>query len=176
MRTVTYGAACSLDMFIAGPDESMDWLLWTDDVTAVMAEFWKNVDAVVTGRKTYEFALKAGGGGSVPGVTGYVCSRTLSDSDVKGETIVRDAVPFLHDLKRQPGKGICVMGGGELARSLFEAGLIDEVGVNIHPVLLGAGVPMFPGPFRKTDLELVESRALTGGCVLANYRVKRAAS
>jgi dihydrofolate reductase len=86
---------------------------------------------------------------------------------------VRDAVPFMRELKRQPGKGICLMGGGELARSLFEAGLIDEVGVNIHPVLLGTGVPMFPGPVRKTDLELIDTRPLEGGCVLANYRVKR---
>jgi dihydrofolate reductase len=173
MRTVTYGAACSLDMFITGPDDAMDWIVWTDDVQQIMAGFWKDIDVVVTGRKTYEFALKAGGGGSMPGVTGYVCSRTLPESALKGETLVRDAVPFLRDLKAQPGKGICLMGGGELARSLFEAGLIDRVGLNIHPVLLGGGVPMFPGPMRRSDLELVETRPLAGGCILANYSVKR---
>ena len=174
MRTVTYGAACSLDMFITGPDGGVDWLVWTDDVHAIMAAFWREVDTVVTGRKTYEFALKSGGGGGeMPGVKGYVCSRTLPDRLPDGTTVVRDAVALIGELKTQPGKGICVMGGGVLARSLFEAGLIDEVGMNIHPVLLGGGVPMFPGPVRRTDLELIESRTLKGGCVLANYRVKR---
>jgi dihydrofolate reductase len=174
MRTVTYGAACSLDMFITGPDGGVEWLLWSDDVQAIMANFWGGVDAVLTGRKTYEFALKSGGGGgSMPGVTGYVCSHTLPDTLADGATVVHDAVAFVRELKAQGGKGICLMGGGELAKSLFAAGLIDEVSVNIHPVLLGAGIPMFPGPVRRTDLELLNCRALKGGCVLANYRVKR---
>jgi dihydrofolate reductase len=173
MRKVVYGAACSLDMFIAGPDGGVDWLLWSDDVTAIMTEFWGGVDTVLTGRKTFEFAMKSGGGGSLPGVRGYVCSRTMTVSPDRGTTIVPDAVAFLRSLKAQDGKNICLMGGGDLARSLFEAGLIDEVGLNIHPVLLGGGVPMFPGPVRQTNLELLESRTLKGGCVLANYRVKR---
>jgi dihydrofolate reductase len=174
MRTVTYGAACSLDMYITGPDGETDWLVWSDDVTAIMTEYWAGVDTVLVGRKTYEVSLKhGGGGGSMPGVKGYVFSRTLKESPGSEVTIIADAVEFVCSLKEQPGKGICLMGGGELARSLFEAGLIDEVGVNIHPVLLGGGVPMFPGPMRRTDLELISSRTLTGGCVLANYRVKR---
>jgi dihydrofolate reductase len=174
MRTVTYGAACSLDLYLTAPDGGVDWLVWSDDVTAVMGEFWAGVDTVLMGRKTYEVALKGGGGGSMPGVTGYVFSRTLKPppgSDVK--VVSEDAAGFVRSLKAQPGKGICLMGGGELARSLFEAGLIDEVGLNIHPVLLGGGVPMFPGPVRRTDLALVSSRVLKGGGVLANYRVKR---
>jgi dihydrofolate reductase len=64
------------------------------------------------------------------------------------------------------------MGGGDLARTLFQAGVIDEVGLNIHPVLLGAGVPLFPEIGRRLNLDLLESRILDGGCVLANYRVR----
>ncbi len=64
------------------------------------------------------------------------------------------------------------MGGGELARSLFEAGLIDEIGFNIHPVLLGAGVPVFHPMSRQIDLELHECRAFKNGCVYVSYRVK----
>jgi dihydrofolate reductase len=78
----------------------------------------------------------------------------------------------VRELKQRPGKGICVMGGGELAQSLFEAGVIDEVGLNIHPVLLGAGVPFFRDAGRRIGLELAESRVIDGGCVLANYRVR----
>ena len=65
------------------------------------------------------------------------------------------------------------LGGGDLARSLFEAGLIDEVGFNVHPVLLGSGVPAFHPMTRQTDLELKECRPFKNGCVLLTYRVKR---
>jgi dihydrofolate reductase len=64
------------------------------------------------------------------------------------------------------------MGGGELARSLFEAGLIDEVGFNIHPVLLGSGIPLFHPMSRQVHLELIERRSFKNGCVYVMYRVK----
>lgn len=104
----------------------------------------------------------------------YVFSRTLGEIGQAGVELVSErAGEFVLDLKRREGKGICMMGGGELARSLFEAGAIDEVGLNIHPLLLGAGVPLFLNAGRRVPLELTESRVLQGGCVFANYRVKR---
>ena len=104
-------------------------------------------------------------------VTTYVFSRTLA-SVGNGAYLVRDdAGEFVRRLKEQPGKGICVMGGGELAQSLFAAGVIDEVGMNVHPVLLGSGVPFFRDPGRRVHLELSESRVIDGGCVLSTYRV-----
>ncbi len=65
------------------------------------------------------------------------------------------------------------MGGGELAHSLFEADLIDEIGCNIHPVLLGSGVPLFHEMKRQIDLELIECKTFKNDCVLVSYRVKR---
>jgi dihydrofolate reductase len=65
------------------------------------------------------------------------------------------------------------MGGGELARSLFEADLIDEIGFNIHPVLLGSGIPLFHPMSHQIDLELQECRPFKNGCVYVTYRVKR---
>jgi dihydrofolate reductase len=173
MRKVTFGVANSLDNFIARPNGAVDWLYWSDDVSAVMAAFWRTIDTVVMGRKTYEVALRHGGG-AYPGVQNYVFSRTMTPSpDRKVEIVADDAATFLRDLKARPGKGICVMGGGELARALFEAELIDEIGLNIHPVLLGSGVPLFHRLARQVDLELLECRTLQGGCVLVTYRVKR---
>ena len=78
----------------------------------------------------------------------------------------------VRDLTGQDGKDICLMGGGELARSLFEAGLIDEIGFNIHPVLLGSGIPLFHPMNRQIDLELLECRPFKNGCVYVSYRVK----
>jgi dihydrofolate reductase len=173
MRTVTYGAACSLDGFIARLDHSVDWLRWSKDVTAITGRFWKTIDTVLMGRKTFEVVAKSGGG-AYPGVKNYVFSRTLQAIDNSTVTLIRDdAATFVARLKKQHGKGICVMGGGELASALFNADLIDEVGLNVHPVLLGTGIPMFPKVRRQIDLGLIESRSLEGGCFYLLYRVNR---
>jgi dihydrofolate reductase len=176
MRTVTYGGACSLDMFIAGPGGVIDWLHWSDDAQKIMGDYWPTIDTILMGRKTYQFAVDGGGGGSGsdPSLRTYVFSRTMQQPPAKEVTVVsKDAGGFVRALKSQPGKGICLMGGGELARSLFEADVIDEVGVNIHPILLGAGVPLVPGLARPIKLELLSAKPIHGGCVYALYRVKR---
>ncbi len=174
MRKVTFGGANSLDNYLARPDHAVDWLLWGPEAAAVMADYWKTIDTVLMGRKTYEVAVRSGqGGGDYPGVKTYVFSRTLPEGTGKGVTVIReDAAEFVRKLKNQDGKDICLMGGGELARSLFEADLIDEIGFNIHPVLLGAGIPLFHPMSRQIDLELLECRPFKNGCVYVTYRVK----
>jgi dihydrofolate reductase len=162
-RKVTFGVANSLDNYIARPDHAVDWLLWSDEVSALTSEYWHTIDTVLMGRKTYEAAV-ANGMTAFPGVRNYVISRTLAKAP---------AVEFVRELKAREGKGICVMGGGELARALLEADLVDEVGVNIHPVLLGSGIPLFHPLPRQIDLELIDSKVLKNGCVYLLYRVKR---
>jgi len=104
----------------------------------------------------------------------YVFSRTLKNKSSKKLTFVsEDAASFVRRLKEEEGKDICVMGGGVLAKSLFEAGLIDEVGLNIHPVLLGSGIPLFYEMPGQIDLELVKCQQLTNGCVVVTYRTKK---
>lgn len=173
IRTITYGAACSLDHYIAREDGSVDWLQWSDEVASISGELWKTLDTVIMGRKTYEAGVQMGTT-SYPGVKNYVFSRTLKESPDENVQIIReDVAEFIARLKQEPGKGICVMGGGELARSLFEADLIDEVGANIHPVLLGSGIPLLHPMSHQIDLELHENRTLKNGCVYLLYRVKR---
>ena len=65
-----------------------------------------------------------------------------------------------------------VMGGGDLAKTLFEVGVIDEIGFNIQPVLLGSGIPLYHEMPRQIDLELIECKPLKHGCVYVTYRVK----
>ncbi|HEV2765399.1 MAG TPA: dihydrofolate reductase family protein, partial [Pyrinomonadaceae bacterium] len=135
MRKVTFGAANSLDNYIAREDGGVDWLLWNDDAARIVGEYWKTIDTILMGRKTYDHALKYGGGANLyRGMKTYVFSRTLKPGPADGVEIVsEDAAEFVRRLKRRKGKGICVLGGGELGRALFEADLIDEVGANIHP-------------------------------------------
>ena len=173
MRKVIYGGATSLDNFLARPDGAVDWLMWNDEAAAVTMEMWKTVDTMLMGRKTSEVARRMGGGpegGVFAEIKSYVFSRTLPDE--AGVNIVReDVAAFVARLKEQPGKDVVVMGGGELARPLLEAGLIDRVGFNIHPVLLGSGVPAFHPMTQQTALELEECRPFKNGCVYVSYRV-----
>jgi dihydrofolate reductase len=173
VRKITFGGANSLDNFLARPDHAVDWLLWGDEAAEVIKDYWATIDTVLMGRKTWEVAVKSGMGEGYPGVETYVFSRTL-DEVPEGVTLVRDdAAGFVRDLKQREGKDICVMGGGDFARTLFEAGLIDEIGFNIHPVLLGAGIPLFHPMSRQIDLELLECRPFANGCVYVTYRVQR---
>lgn len=176
MRKVTFGVANSLDNYIAREDGGVDWLMWGEEAASFTAEFWKTIDAVVMGRKTYEVALRMTKGkkkkNPYPGVASYVCSRTLSEIRDGSAEVVREAAPFLRRLKETEGKDICVMGGGDLAKTLLEEGLVDEVGFNIHPVLLGSGVPLFHEMKRQLNLERLSCQPFKNGCVLVTYRVK----
>jgi dihydrofolate reductase len=173
MRKVTFGVANSLDNFIARKNHAVDWLHWSKETAAFVSQFWKTIDTVLWGRKTYEVALKGGGVGSYGNVKNYVFSRTIKKSRDKDAIIIsEDAAKFVRKLKKQKGKGICVMGGGELGKSLLEANVVDEIGFNIHPVLLGSGIPLFHAMKRQIELELLECRQFKNGCVLVRYRVK----
>ena len=102
----------------------------------------------------------------------YVFSRTLTAVHGPGIELVKgDAVEFVRDLKQRPGNSICLMGGGELAQSLLAADLVDQIGLNIHPILLGSGIPTFREFNRRLRLTLKECRPIEGGCILANYEV-----
>jgi dihydrofolate reductase len=176
MRKVIYGGACSLDGYFAGKDGAIDWLHMSKDVEDVMRKSWASTDTILVGRKTWEFAKAMGGGGEMPGVKvkSYVFSRTLQSITEKDtELVTTDAGEFVRALKSRPGKDIIVMSGGNFATSLLKEGVIDEIGLNIHPVLLGGGVPAFLDPGMRVKLELTECRQLEGGCVLVTYKVKR---
>jgi dihydrofolate reductase len=151
----------------------VDWLRWSDDVSAITKATLTDVDTMVMGRKTYDVARRMGSG-IYAGFRNIVFSRTPGlESPPEVDVIAEDAAKVLRRLKAGDGAGICVLGGGELAAALLDADVIDEVGVNIHPILLGSGVPMFPSRQRSLDLELIESRPIEHGCIFARYRVTR---
>lgn len=183
MRTVTYGGAVSLDGFLAGVNGALDWLHFSKDVQDITTEYWKDVDTILMGRKTFQLSASSGRKSKSkkltkqkppkePAIRTYVFSRTLSAIEEPGVELVKeDAVEFVRRIKRQPGRGICLMGGGELAQSLLAADLVDRIGLNIHPILLGSGIPAFRDPGHRLRLKLEECRSLEGGCVLTNYSV-----
>ena len=190
MRNVIFGGANSLDNFIAREDGAVDWLIWSDEVAEMMKDMWSRFDCMVMGRKTYDVAT---GGGSEKGRKGeevkgrkkkevknpygsietYVFSRTLEPGKRDGvEFVNSDPGKFVAKLKKKKGKDIMVMGGGEIGAVLLDAGVVDEIGFNIHPILLGSGVPLFHKMSRPIDLELTECKRMKNGCVYVLYSVK----
>jgi dihydrofolate reductase len=182
MRKVIFGGANSLDNYIARPDGSYDWIMFGEEAMELMKGMWSRFDTMIMGRKTYEVAT---GGASkrkkkkpaknpYGNIRTFVFSRTSAPGVRDGvEFLSEDPGKFVRGLKKQKGKDIMVMGGGDLARSLFEAGVIDEIGFNIHPVLLGEGIPLFYKMKRQIDLELIEARPFKNGCVYVLYKVKK---
>jgi len=174
MRKVIYGGACSLDGFMAGPSGEIDWLHFSKDVQHIIAATWAGADTMLFGRKTWEGAVGRGGNPSMPGVKAYVFSRTITTlpAGSGAQLVHEEAGAFVRALKSQPGKDIVVMSGGNLGSALINAGVVDEIGFNVHPVLLGGGVPAFLGAGTRVELELTECRPLEGGCALLTYRVR----
>jgi dihydrofolate reductase len=177
MRKVTFGGAISLDNFIARKDGSYDWIMTSKEANEEMRDYWKTIDTMLMGRRTYEVAVQHGASCEHPGIKTYVFSRTLKPRSTESLTVLsEDVVDFVRRLKEEDGKDICIMGGGILAKPLLEAGLIDEIGFNIHPVLLGSGIPLYYEMKQQIDLELVKCRQLSNGCVIVTYRTKHSRS
>jgi dihydrofolate reductase len=156
-----------------GRAKSLDWLRWSHDAAAISRASFEGVDAMLMGRKTFELAWVKGGGPPVTAVTTYVFSRTLErlPEGATGELVRSDAVEFVRKMKAAAGGSILVMGGGELGTALVEAGLVDELGFSVHPVILGGGIPALFPMTRRVELELLEARAIAQGCVLLRYAV-----
>jgi dihydrofolate reductase len=173
MRRLRYQVATSLDGYIAGPHGEFDWIATDPDIdfTALFAQF----DTLVMGRRTFLKTLEQGGSGAWPGVEVVVFSRTLHPADYPAVAIVNgDPAEHVRSLKATPGKDIWLFGGGELFRTLLEAGLVDTVEPAVVPVLLGAGIPMLPAPAARTKLSLRNHRLYPkSGIVLLEYTVSR---
>ena len=130
---------------------------------------FKQFDTLVMGRKTYEPLIAQGGHGAMPGVEVIVFSRTLAAATHPGVRIVNnDPREVVAALKKKPGRDIWLFGGGQLFRTLLDAGLVDSVELAVMPVLLGQGIPLLP-PGDLTTLELVDHKILpkSGIAVLA---------
>jgi dihydrofolate reductase len=101
----------------------------------------------------------------------FVLSTTLTDASWPTARIVRD-INEIRTLRQQPGKAVYVVGGPRLLTSLINAGLLDELRLIVHPVVVGGGTAVFEGLAEPHVLELVSAKPTSSGRLNVAYRVK----
>jgi dihydrofolate reductase len=176
VRKIVAGLAVTLDGVVDSP--SGNWMMFNDEMQEIIDAGVAEADAILLGRRTYlEFAaMWPRLGGDVPmadfmnGTPKYVASSTLRSLEWAGSTLLTgDLAAELTELKRRAGKNIQVPGSPRLVRSLLADGLLDELSLMIHPVVLGAGARLFDGQADRMDLKLQDSRTLGTGVISATY-------
>jgi dihydrofolate reductase len=197
-RRVVASTFVTLDGYMVGPDEDISWVIdgfdaeMQEDIADAMS---READGFVFGRVTYEIfaaywpnAVPYDEGDEVNPAEGkedpriiralnespkLVASRTLAGSDWHGTRVVRDGLEDeIRSLKRQPGKGISIQGSASIVQALGRADLIDEYRLFVHPVMLGAGTPLFAGGAGRQDFELADLKRYANGVVAMTYTRK----
>ena len=171
--------ATSADGYIARRDGSLDWLTSRPAPKGFygLPKFSRSVDAKILGRKTFDVSLNMGATFSANDVH-YVFSRRPAPAAVpKGVQFVRESISaFAERLRKQAGKNIWMMGGGEIIASFLDEGAIDEFIVSVVPTFIGQGIPLLAPRHREVELQLRSSRSFPDGVVQLHYEVHHARS
>ena len=159
-----------------GPDGEYDWIPNEPEID--WNAFMEHFDTALMGRRSYEAALAAPGGGALPELETFVFSTTLHAQDHPAVTVVADRIDeTIAALREGPGKDIWLFGGGAVFHSRLERGHADRVEVGLIPVRLGGGIPLLPHPAVSVSLRLADQHIyLTTGTVLLTYDVRRPAA
>ena len=156
----------------------MEWLNRRARLDYGMKAFYKTIDTILLGRKTYDWAIAYWAKrGKTEGmfdkkVKHYAFSRKPPEKAVDGVEFVSEPVKeFARKIRAKPGKNIWMMGGGELIASFLDAGEIDEFQMKVIPVFIGEGIPLIASRHRDIVLKLVASKKYPDGVVGLRYAV-----
>ena len=184
MARLIYAAICSLDGFVNDADGNFDWAMPDEEEHAFVNELESSIGTYIYGRRMYEIMQVWA---DFPGiedepevVQNYAKVWAGADKHVFSATLtsVSTARTHLHrvfdpervrELKENVAHDVSI-GGPTVAAAALRAGLVDDIHLLLHPVLIGTGTPVFPSDFRH-DLELLEQRQFASGVVHLHYRV-----
>jgi dihydrofolate reductase len=188
MRKIIAALVVSVDGFIEGPNGELDWVETWEDPFDLLSQ----IDTCILGRKMYpgyeqywgailanpEGVLPFSGKIATSGEIAYarfaemtphiVLSKTLDKVSWKNTRIVRD-VEEIRKMKQQPGKDMHAVGGATLVSSLMNVGLIDEVRLVVHPIILGGGKALFKDVSERHALKFLGAQPLKSGMVRLTY-------
>ena len=163
--------ASSLDGFIAGPHDEIDWLEGTGgEVEDTFGPFFAEIGALLMGRRTFDVlcGFEDWPYGDTPLLV--ATHRPLHAVRSTVRPLGGSIVELVEEARRVAGDRDVYIDGGRLVRSALDAGLVDEITVTMIPIVLGAGLPLFAGVARRHPLELGSAREIGGGLVQLVYR------
>ncbi|MFC3199578.1 dihydrofolate reductase family protein [Parapedobacter deserti] len=182
MRKIILDLAVSLDGFIEGPSQEVDWIIFDGENGEELVAFTDEVDTVLYGRTSYErYGNHVPSEGSslaeqqfydkVNRMTKVVFSNAKYDFEGNPEIIRNDVKRRVLELKSKKGKDIWLFGGSGLITSLLNLDLVDEIRIGINPIILGGGIPLFKEIQERIQLRLIKSKTYSSGLVGLFYSV-----
>ncbi|HEX5154355.1 MAG TPA: dihydrofolate reductase family protein [Parafilimonas sp.] len=173
MRKLILQLAVSLDGYIEGPNGEFDWCFTDQDYG--MSEFFKRIDSLFIGRKSYELmmAMDDAAPAYFPKLTEYIFSTTLNEVKPGAILIKSDIESEVRRIKNDPGKDIWLFGGASLTASLLNADFVDEMILAVHPIILGSGKPLFSNISNRISLTLTDTKTYSTGLVMLTYTIKQ---
>lgn len=180
MRKVVLDLAVTLDGFIEGPNGEIDWCIMDEDVQDTsFTDFLNSIDTILYGRISYDmwgqYQPDADAGAAdkklwetVHSKAKYVFSRTATQ-DGKATYIHSDIVGEIEKLKATPGKNLWLYGGANLITTFINLGLVDIYRLAVHPIILGAGKPLFSNIQDRVALKLEDVKTAKSGVALMTY-------
>jgi len=176
MRKIKLFIASSLDGYIATEDGSIDWLYTYSDYG--YTQFYNSVDTILMGRKTYDKIIELTTEYPHKDKKNYVFSQKKSAGKRKEKEkdhnveIIADIIDFVKiQLLQSQGKDIWLIGGADIISIFLNAGMLDEIILSIHPIVLGKGIPLFRNLQRQMNLKLVNSIPYESGLVQLHYEL-----
>jgi dihydrofolate reductase len=176
LRKVKLYIAISLNGKIAKSDGSVDWLESIRNPEKTdhgYSDFYKTIDTTIQGYNTYSQILGWGIDFPYADKKNYVFTRKQGIEKTEYvEFISENHIDFIKQLKKEDGKDIWIVGGGQLNTMFLNENLVDEIQVFVMPIVLTDGIELFESLPKETKLKLVETKPYSTGAVELKYNVE----
>ena len=181
MKKIILNLAVTLDGYIEVPNGEIDWCIMDGD--ANFNDFLDGIDSIFYGRISYDLwgnyqpgeeenDLMKSISENINSKKKYVFSHTKTSDDTGATFIQSDIVQKVNEIKKLPGKNIWLYGGAKLISTFLNAGLVDELQLAVHPVILGGGKLLFSEIADRIWLTLKETKSAPSGVVQLIYGLK----
>lgn len=175
MKKLKLYIATSLNGKIAKPDGSVEWLESIpnpEETDHGYHAFYSSIDTTIQGYSTYDQIIQWGIDFPYADKKNYVLTRKqgLSNTD-HVEFIANNPIETIKQLKKEEGKDIWLIGGGQINTFLFNENLIDEIHVFVMPIVIPDGISLFEGLPHENNLTLIDTKTYATGAVELKYTV-----
>ncbi|MBC7892927.1 MAG: dihydrofolate reductase [Sphingobacteriaceae bacterium] len=189
MRKVILQINVSLDGFIEAPNQDLDWMYIDEEQWQTQRELRSTADTALFGRVAYQgFEQYWPGAATNPEspkqlvdfahwideTPKIVFSTTLSSANWANSRLVKsDIAAEIANLKQQPGKNLLLFGGADIDQTFINLGLVDDYRINVYPIVLGNGIPLFKNLNDRAKLKLLDTKTYQSGVVGLHYEPEK---